>query len=100
MSIFSFCLASDPREEHSKESFFKSIPNETVAYNTLEPLLADESWETPVLPEKLSAALIKIFSQDNPQEDYKALSFALCKAERSFEIQAGILDKITFRKPQ
>lgn len=63
MSLFGSCLADDLTKEDSKTPYFKSVPNKEATYDTLEPLLADESWATPFLPEKLSGVIASIFSR-------------------------------------
>lgn len=102
MQIFGVCLASDPTEKDSKTLYFQTVPNKTAAYDILEDLLAVEACESPILPDKLSEGLANIFLHfsDSLQAKCESLALSLHKAKGDFETQAGILDRITSRKPQ
>ena len=79
-------------EETGKKIFFHSIPDRKTAEEILSPLLAQESWESPVLPEKLSAFLSDLFTHgEGIQEKCESLAHSLNTRKVNFWQQLAVL---------
>ena len=92
MLIFEISLATEPEELSYGVVFFPLVPDRKTAEETLKPLLAEESWEVPVLPEQLSHVFATIFScKGSIQEKCESLAKSLYVTKNDFEQQLDVL---------